>query len=298
MDPIKGKRRRELSLNNATYKAWRIGKNIYHAGRYVKIRDKKILLIVGCHRSGTTLLSNLFEHDIQTKSYGEVSKLTSEDPIRQLRLNDWASVRDTLIQDKSPLVVLKPLVESQNLSKLLDFLPNSSAVWLYRDYRDVASSAIVAWGRANAIRDLSHIVKNTPNNWRTEFVSDEIRSVVTTLFSEDMPSHDAAALFWYVRNQIFFDRNLASLNNVMTCHYSEFVLDPTSVMRKIYQFVDVDYPGDWIAFRVHGNSVKKGRKIKISPEIEDLCQALLAKLNHVHYGTNELEFADIRDVTH
>lgn len=287
MDPIKGTRRRELSLNNATYKAWRIGKSIYHAGRYVKIRNKKILFIVGCQRSGTTLLSDLFEHDPQTKSYGEVSKLTSEDPIRQLRLNDWTSVRDTLTQDKSPLVVLKPLVESQHLPELLDFMPNSSAVWLYRDYRDVASSAIIAWGRANAIRDLSHIVKNTPNNWRTEYVSEETRSIVSDFFSEDMSGHDAAALFWYVRNQIFFDRNLAALDNVMTCHYSEFVLNATSVMRTIYQFVDVDYPGDWIAFRVHGNSVKKGRKIKISPPIEELCKALLAQLNRIHYGTTE-----------
>lgn len=289
MDPIKGKRRRELSLNNATYKAWRIGKNIYHAGRYAGIRNKKILFIAGCQRSGTTLLSDLFEHDIQTKSYGEVSKLTADDNMRQLRLNDWSSVRDTLNRDRSPLVVVKPLVESQNLPELLEFMPNSSGVWLYRDYRDVASSFMVAWGVANSIRDLTHIVEDTPNNWRTEHVSDETRSIVAEHFSKDMDGHDAAALFWYVRNQIFFDRNLAFLDNVMTCHYSEFVLNPTTIMRNIYQFAGVHYPGDWIAFRVHGNSIKKGREIRISPQIEALCEAQLAKLNQVHYRTKELE---------
>lgn len=287
MDPIKGKRKRTYSLNNAAYKAWRISKDVYHVGRYVGLKNKKILFIVGCQRSGTTLMSDLFEHDMQTKSYGEVSKLTKDDPARQLRLNDWNSVRDILNRDKSPFVVVKPLVESQNLPELLDFFPNSSAVWLYRDYRDVASSFMVAWGKANSIRDLTHIVENTPDNWRTEYVTEETRSIVAQHFSEDMDGHDAAALFWYVRNQIFFDRNLASLDNIMTCHYSEFVLNPTKIMRKIYQFSDVRYPGDWIAFRVHSNSIKKGKEVNISPEIEELCEKQLDKLNQVHYGAKE-----------
>ncbi len=287
MDPIKGKRKRALSLNNAAYKAWRIGKELYQAGRYARIEKKKILFVVGCQRSGTTLMCDLLAHDIQTKSYGELSKLTSDDRERQLRLNNWSSVRDILCRDKSPLVVVKPLVESQNIPELLEYMPDSSAVWLYRDYRDVASSFMVAWGASNSIRDLRHIVENTPNNWRTEHVTEETRSIVAQHFSQNMSGHDAAALFWYVRNQIFFDRNLASLDNVLTCHYSEFVLNPTTVMQDIYRFAGVPYPGDWIAFRVHSNSVKKGSDVKISPAIKSVCEAQLERLNQIHYKAKQ-----------
>jgi hypothetical protein len=45
-------------------------------------------------------------------------------------------------------------------------------------------------------------------------------------------------------------------------------------MRQIYQFIDVDYPGDKIVADVHNKSVGLGKKLELNPEIELLCDNL------------------------
>jgi hypothetical protein len=89
-----------------------------------------------------------------------------------------------------------------------------------------------------------------------------------------MNPHDAAALFWYVRNTIFFDLDLGKNPAVHVCHYSNLVEQPSAVMKEIYAFTDRPYPGDHIVADVFNSSVGRGQHIELSPAIESLCQAM------------------------
>ena len=146
--------------------------------------SKKILFIVGCQRSGTTMMSEVFELDLRAKVYGEFSKLSSEDYLG-IRLNPLSSVEKVVKKQRAPLIVLKPLVESQNLTKLLSFFPGSKALWMYRHYKDVARSNLNKFGESNGIKDLRPIILNEDRNWRSEFVPDTVRHEVAKYFSED-----------------------------------------------------------------------------------------------------------------
>jgi hypothetical protein len=240
-----------------------------------------VLFIIGCQRSGTTLMTDIFDRDLHTVVYGEFSTLSSFDLQYGLRLNPLPLVRAQIDRDKVPLVVLKPLVETQNAPKLLDYFGDSRALWMYRNYRDVASSNLAAFGPENGIRNLRAIVENAPQNWRSENVPEETREIVLRHFSEDMNPHDAAALFWLVRNRLFFELGLDRHLRVTMCKYENLLADPKGMIHAVYRFIGIDYPSDRILTSVRPDA-GRGADIKLSLEVDSLCTELLDRLNEAY----------------
>ena len=133
-------------------------------------KEKRILFILGCQRSGTTLMLEIFENDPRTKTFGEFSKLSSQDTKKKIRLNPLNLVEKDLQKERVPFIVLKPLVESQNASELLDYFEGSKVLWMYRDYRDVALSNLDHFSHNNGYNNIKPILQNDPDNWRSEKV--------------------------------------------------------------------------------------------------------------------------------
>jgi hypothetical protein len=270
-------------------RAWRrvtstsstINKQLYQMSKYQPGERKALLFILGFQRSGTTLMLRIFERDLNTKIYGEFSILSSLDKERHIRLNPLPMVKEVIDKDRAPLIIVKPLVETQNATKLFDYFKEAKGLWMYRHYKDVISSAISRFGarRGDALRC---IVDRIPNNWRSENVPDAMREIVLKHFSEEMNPYDAAALFWFVRNNFFFHLNLDKNPAVMICKYEDLVISPLTIMRQVYDFVGCPFPGEKAVTEVHASSVKKGANIELSPEIELLCQEMWDKLNKVY----------------
>jgi hypothetical protein len=126
--PVKPPRKRKVTPGKVYNGLRRTGKGVYHLFKYDYSQPKMALFIVGCQRSGTTLMNWIFEGDLNAKVYPEVSKLSSEDPRKQLRLNPLPKVKAVLDKDRAPLIILKPLVESQNTLQLLDYFEDSKAL--------------------------------------------------------------------------------------------------------------------------------------------------------------------------
>lgn len=242
----------------------------------------RLLLIIGCQRSGTTLMTQIFEKDWEVQVYPEHSRLSNQDKLDKLRLNPLLEVKDTLSRSRFPLVVLKPLVETQNAQELLRFFQDARALWMFRHYADVANSNLNRFGLHNGIRNLSYIAYNNDSNWRSERVSEAVQDLVDRYFSEDMNPFDAAALFWYIRNSYFFDQQLVAHPRVMMLRYNDLTANPVETMKQIYTHVGQPFPGQQIVSDVHSRSVGKGQTIDLSPEIEDLCEGMLSRLDQVY----------------
>jgi hypothetical protein len=275
----------ERNWQRVAYRSFRAKKRIYQLfDTSIGGERKVILFIIGCQRSGTTLLADIFEKDFRTTVHGEYSQVSvsSRQSSRQIRLKPLDVVKKIIDSEKVPLVVLKPLVETQHILKLLSFFDGSRTVWMYRDYRDVISSNLKHWGINNGVNNLRAIVENAPQNWRSENVSEQTRQIVLKYFSEKMNPYDAAALFWLVRNRLFFELELGDHPAVAMCKYEDLVTQPRRVMKEIYRFVGSMYPGDSIIADVHGDSRNKGESIKLSPEVELLCQEMIENLDRVH----------------
>lgn len=252
--------------------------------------EKSILFIVGCQRSGTTMMQKIFEKDLHTKVYGEFSELSKHDEDK-IRLNPLDQVERKINDDTPPLVVLKPLVETQNLKELLSYFPTSKALWMFRHFKDVAASNLNNFGESNGIDDLRPIYHGDTSNWRSEGASEEVKEVVRKYFSEDMDEMDAAALFWYVRNSLFFDLKLQYNPRVMMCRYEDLVHYPSETLKEIYTFAGSSFPGEEITENVKINSVGKGKDVQLNPEIEALCNQMLKKLKDIYYARQSKKIA-------
>ena len=241
-----------------------------------------VLFILGIQRAGTSLMYWVFERDLDVKIYRETSELTSGDTLEHVRLNPLPAVKARLGRDKAPLVVLKPLVESQRVHELLDAFPGSRVLWQYRHYQDVASSNLKAFGMDNGLKDLRPFVTDDPANWRSQHSTAETRDTVRRFFRDDMNPYDAAALFWWARCRLYFDLELAGDSRVLLCRYEDLATDPAATMRRVYAFLGRAFPGDHIVRDVHPQSVGKGRVSRLSPEIDALCADLLQRLDQLN----------------
>lgn len=235
----------------------------------------QVLIIVGCQRSGTSLLSRILEQDLRTTVLSEDNRLTGTAESR-LRLKPYDRVNRELASFRAPLVVIKPLVESQHTGEMLKRIPRSKAIWLFRDYADVVNSDLQRF--SSQIKNLKAVAHAERDNWRAERVSDATRSIVLEHFADDMPRCDAAALMWYARNVLFFETALDSNRDVLPCRYENLVAEPRATLESIYDFLQLDYPDRNIGSEVHTNAFGRGRNVAIAPEIEGLCDRLQYRL--------------------
>ncbi len=242
---------------------------------------RSLVMIVGCQRSGTTMMSRVFDADPNSRIFDEISKLSSNDAVEGLRLNDLANVKAQMLSGASRLVVSKPLVESHRVPALLDALPDSYAIWMYRHYKDVVNSNLKRWGDQNGFDDIRPIIDGDIQNWRAVDLADEVVELIRSKSAGDLLPADAAALFWYSRNTHFFRQNLAVEPRVLLYRYEDVVTEPTTSYRAMYDFFQQTYPGDEMVDQVLQSSVGKGSSVELSPDIQELCDDMLHRLDQV-----------------
>lgn len=259
----------------------RFSKRLYQSVRWRALDRPKVLLIVGCQRSGTTLMTSLFDADRDCRVFNVYSVLSS---IRKgrIRLNPLPDVAAVLSRVPAPLVVANPLVETQRVRTLLNYFPNSKALFMYRRYTDVASSDLRKFGLRNAIDNIRPIASGNTHDWRSAGATPAVRAQISRFFSESMNPNDAAALFWFARNQLYFDLELAKHKETLLCRYEHLASDPAGVMRRIYDFVGLPCPDPSHTQQLHCGSLPKGENLELLPEVRALCEQLQARLD-THY---------------
>jgi hypothetical protein len=240
--------------------------------------SKGYLFVVGCQRSGTSMMYKTFENDPNAGVFDEISILSNRDKIEGLRFNDLNSVLKTMTKNPASLVVAKPLVESQNLTTLLDHFPDSRAIWMFRPYNDVVSSNLKRFGKTNGKSDIQPIIENDSSNWRAEKLAPEIREQIISLSEAASSEEDAAALFWYARNSLYFTQKDLFLDRVFLCNYNNLVVDPKKSISSIYSFLGRQLPPSSTERGINARSIGKGQNLNFSPEIKLACDKMLERL--------------------
>jgi hypothetical protein len=255
----------------------RLRKRAYHAVRVPASAERRTIIVLGCQRSGTTLMLDLFEEDPRTMTFHEFSGLSGVGE-GGIRLRPLPEVKADIERVRAPITVLKPLVESQHAPHLLDRLPNARVVWMLRRFESVAASTITHFNPDTGENNLRLLLTNDPPNWRSELVPDSVRAVIDEYYAPDMNPYDAAALFWWARNQLFFYLDLDQRRDVFLCDYESLVDDPARVMRSIYGSCGVRPPARDTTTSVHSRARNRGESSVFSSDVRDLCEELHARL--------------------
>jgi hypothetical protein len=227
------------------------------------------------------MISHLFRLDWNAVTYDEISPLSSGDHEEGLRLNPVREVQARIGRDRAPLVVAKPLVESQNLDVLIDLFPTTKAIWMYRDFRAVALSNLKYFGSTTGHQDLVPILEGDESNWRAEKLAPADRAIIRDLYAPEMDPYEAAALFWYARNSLFFSRGYHRDSRIQPCQYGDLVTRPGYIMKQAYRWLGRTYPGDRIVKDVFTASLTRGSELKMSSPVRDLCEGMLRQLDAI-----------------
>lgn len=195
-----------------------------------------------------------------------------------IRMKPLDQVANILGRSRYPLVVLKPLVESQHAPAILDAIDDAMGLWVFRHYRDVARSNVKLFTPQVGEINLEPIVRREPGNWRSELVPDDVRDLISRHYSPEMSPYDGAALFWYARNRLLFDLGLDQDERLMTLLYDDLAADPETTMGRVYTHLGISFPGSRITEKIHPRSIGRGQDLQLSTEVGEACDALWARL--------------------
>jgi hypothetical protein len=238
---------------------------------------RRTVLIFGCQRSGTTMLQQTFldrswrvliveEHDRRLVGAHPDPGATD--------WQDYPTVIGRLRRIPFEVVAAKPLVESDRAVELMKAAVPVKAVWMLRHYRGVAQSSLRRFGEENSFEDLRPLRDDNSLDWRCRGASRDTRQTVIGLMNEGITSLDAAALFWWVRNQLYFKQHLWSDERIRIVRYERACNSSEEVAEALADYIEIPLPQHSIASRVRSEpDVGRGMG-DLNPDVERLCQKM------------------------
>ena len=147
------------------------------------------------------------------------------------------------------------------------------------------------FGDRNGIKNLRSIAEGS-RNWRAEGASDHVQSIVRDRFAESMNPWDAAALFWWARNMLYFERSLDPAErrddvSLRRAGHRSATAYCAVCTRSREARAGVIFPVD----RVSAASVARGHAIPLSIDVANLCEELLGRLEKTDAGKAQAENA-------
>lgn len=268
----------------------RLRMHLWQRYRFDRSQPSQPVFIVGCQRSGTKMLLNTLDRSPETWSHDhrlvDPIYFFRHDPAYAKtpdgglsRLREPALLRRLIERCPAPVVVFHAIAEAQQADTLLERYPGAKVVWIYRNYADVANSAVRKWGdhQKDVIRRFRDQEWDRLK-WRGERVSRETTERLAQSYSDDLSSQEGAVLFWYLRNHWYFTLRLDTHDRVMLVKYEDLVAEPLVHFARLFAFVGLPFAPSYVS-AVHAASVGKDAPPVLREGIRALCDALLAALD-------------------
>lgn len=265
-----------LLMLNYSYRKTLLGeyaKILRRFPRWSQPAQNHVVFLSGVQRSGTNMLMRILELSPDTKVFHESDKRV---------FNHFFCHRSDEIvikQSRSilPCVIFKALSESHKVLVLSQSFSRSSIIWAYRHYLPVISSNMVRWpGDTNLIAEI--VVNRSLGKWRAAAMRDDTYELIRSHFTPDLNIESCQALFWYYRNQLFFDQELDARSNVLVIRYETLVNQTEREFSRIAKFLDIRIPSSSGQF-VLPSPAAKSPSLSIAPKIKDLCEEMMCRLD-------------------
>ena len=234
------------------------------------------IYLVGVQRSGT----NMMTKGLAGAPEVEVHNENDRHAFHFFELRDDDVVTEIIEQSPHQFVLLKPLCDSHRVDALLDHLPTAKAgraIWAFRGVDGRVRSALLHSGTAdlNLIRD--YVAGRADHRWGVQRLSEDTATFLRSLDADHLTPASGAALFWYMRNRLYFDLGLHDRRDVFLASYDDFVADPQRSMRVLCAFLDLDYRPSLVKHVAARKSVWT-EPIDIDARVRERCDELERQL--------------------
>ncbi len=230
------------------------------------------VFILGCGRSGTTMMINIFHRDSQVEALGENDPKSA----RNFML-EHHRIQDAIITSKSPFLIMKPILNSFQVSHLLKAYSNSKILWMLRDFRDMISSSMAQFGNKVSEYMKNFIMHGESDNWLSRDMPLESREFISTLDTLNFSPSDWMAMVWWSVNKTVIMDKLFECDRFRLIEYETLVRNPQALLKSTYKFIGLQYQEKILKY-IHSAAIGKGEAIELNSDVEKLCQSLTNQL--------------------
>jgi hypothetical protein len=234
--------------------------------------------LVGVQRSGTNMVVRGLEESPEVEVHNENDGAAFE----RFRLRPDPVVRNVVLASRHRYVLFKPLCDSHRVDELLalETPTPGRAIWAYRGVDGRVRSALAKFGDTN-LRVLAEIAAGRGSDmWQAQRLSADNLELIRSFDWTSMTPASAAALFWYVRNSLFFDLALERRDDVLLSSYDALVADPEAGTRTLASFLDLEWhPG--LAAHIERRPGRQTAPLDFEPRVRSLCHDLETRLDAV-----------------
>lgn len=238
---------------------------------------KTPVFIVGCNRSGTNMVCEAIGRSPHGWDYRERDFSIA---FKGYYLRSSWIIEQLIRHTPAPVISFGSILDSQFTPDLLSRHVGAKAIWVYRRYEDVANSCVrMQWGPE--LKDFARWVARGELERlgaRGKRVGPDTVRLFHDVFNEDLTDEDAACLYWYMRNKLYFDTSLHVDPRVLLVQYEHAVLHKEEAFRRIFTFLG--FPFDSVVVdHVLAGSVGKHSRPTIHHAIAEACDGLKAELD-------------------
>ena len=159
------------------------------------------------------------------------------------------------------------------------FGARARAIWAYRNVDGRVRSAVAKFGDSNLRVLRAFAAGEKPwNAWQVAALSAENREFVRSLDFASMTAESAAALFWYVRNALYFEMGLNQRPDTILVNYDEYLSEPERVAIALCGFLALPYRKAMIA-NIDPRRPTQRPPLALDPRIRERCNALKERLD-------------------
>jgi hypothetical protein len=237
------------------------------------------VLLVGLQRSGTNMLVRGLERAPEVEVHNENDRRV----FTRFRVRDDA-LGAVSAASRHAVVLFKPLCDSHRTNSLLAATgsPDARAVWIYRSVDGRVRSSLAKFGSHNldVLRGIAD--GSAAGTWQAGGLGEEAVELVRSLDPARMDAPNASAVFWYLRNSLYFEQGLHARGDVHLTSYDAFVADPVATMEPLCAFVGLPARAEFVA---HVDGRGSGRPpLELQPRVRRLCEALTDRLESTRAG--------------
>lgn len=236
------------------------------------------IFLVGAQRSGTNMVTHGLAYSPEFEIYNEGNRRA----FSNYRLKSLDHVSVLIQRSRHPFVLFKPLNDTHRVLELLDDLSSSvrpKVLWVYREVTGRTKSAVAKFGDSN-LRVLRRFAEDDGYvHWQlggSEGLSDASRRIIQRYDVASLTPADGSALFWLIRNRLFFELGLDKRSDVMLVSYDRFISDPELTMNGVCRFLGLSFDAKYIDHVGVRRTQSDGPKI--NDELLKECRDLEARL--------------------
>jgi hypothetical protein len=232
--------------------------------------------LVGVQRSGT----NMVVRGLEASPEVEVHNENDGKAFERFRLRPDAAVRELVLRSRHRYVLFKPLCDSHRVDELLalETPTPGRAIWAYRGVDGRVRSALAKFGDTN-LRVLTDIAAGRGlDRWQAQRLSEDSLRLIRSFDWSTMSPASAAALFWYVRNILYFELGLDNRADVLLAGYDALVGDPEAGTRALASFLGLAWdPG--LSAHIERRDPASPPPLDLDARVRQHCQELQERLD-------------------